>query len=155
MFSFVFALLSSYTAPVSPPAIRIRKQILEAMMAHAGADQTKECCGLLAGKNQTITKIFSAQNIAPSPATSYEIAPPELFRFMREMRDTQRDFLGIYHSHPTTDNAPSPTDVARAYYPDVAYFILSPLATAPNPVRAFRIRDAHASEVSIEIIDQI
>lgn len=121
-------------------------------MHHARADASKECCGLLAGTNQTITKIFPAENASPTPATAYEIAPRQLFEFMREIRAAHLDFLGIYHSHPTSDNSPSPTDIARAYYPDVAYFILSPLPAAPSPIRAFSIHNAHATELQIEII---
>lgn len=120
------------------------------MMDHARSDQTKECCGLLAGRSSTITKILAAANAAPNPATSYEISPRELFAMMKQMRAAHLDFLGLYHSHPTTENAPSPTDIERAYYPDVAYFILSPVAGAANPVRAFHIRNHTVTELSIE-----
>ena len=49
--------------------------------------------------------------------------------------------LGQYHSHLATENVPSPTDIEQAGYPDQAYFIVSPRPDAPNPVRAFSIRD--------------
>lgn len=121
------------------------------MLDHARSDASKECCGLLAGRNATITKIFAAANAAPNPATSYEIAPPELFAMMRQMRAAHLDFLGIYHSHPSTENAPSPTDIERAYYPDIAYFILSPSAAVSRPVRAFHIRNHTVTELTVEL----
>ena len=68
----------------------------------------------------------------------YEIAPEELFRLMREIRAAGLEFLGIYHSHPNGKNEPSPRDIERAYYPEAAYFILSPLPDTVRPVRAFR-----------------
>ncbi len=60
--------------------------------------------------------------------------------------------LGIYHSHPGGENVPSATDVERAYYPDVAYFIVSPGLDAPRPIRAFSIRDGVATELDIKIV---
>jgi len=60
--------------------------------------------------------------------------------------------MGIYHSHPNGDNTPSARDIERAYYPDVAYFILSPRHDAPNPVRAFTIQNGKAVEVDIQIV---
>ena len=136
-----------------PGSIRVQKKILEAMLAHARVDESRECCGLLAGKKETISKIFSGGNVAAQPATTYEIAPSELFDFMKQMRAAQLDFLGIYHSHPTTENEPSPTDVARAYYPNVAYFILSPRAGAVKPVRAFTIANGAVTELKIDVVD--
>ena len=59
--------------------------------------------------------------------------------------------MGIYHSHPNGDNKPSPRDIAQAYYPDVAYFILSPRKDMAKPIRAFSIRDGNAVELDIQI----
>jgi proteasome lid subunit RPN8/RPN11 len=139
-------------------SIQIQNEILAAMMDHARSDLAKECCGLLAGRHSRITKIFAATNASPDPSKSYEIAPLELFAHMRAIRAAHLDFLGIYHSHPSGDNAPSRTDIARAYYPDVAYFILSPSASAPpatvtaHPVRAFEIKNATVTELEIQIV---
>jgi len=69
---------------------------------------------------------------------------------MREIRSQNLELLAIYHSHPTTENTPSPTDVARAYYPEAAYIIVSPQSQAP--IRAFQIRANQFSELSIEPI---
>lgn len=112
----------------------------------------QECCGLLAGHDGEITCLFPATNAAINPATSYEIALPELFQLMREIRAAGLEMLGIYHSHPNGKNEPSPRDIAWAYYPDVAYFIISPLPEAPRPVRAFSIRDGGVTELEIQIV---
>jgi len=68
---------------------------------------------------------------------------------MREIRSAGLQLLGIYHSHPHGANEPSRTDVERAYYPDAAYFIISPHAHAEQPVRAFAIRDGVVSELQV------
>jgi proteasome lid subunit RPN8/RPN11 len=96
-----------------------------------------------------VTAIFPAGNLQGS-ASEYEIAPEELFRFFRQMRAAGLEHLGIYHSHPAGENLPSTRDIERAYYPDVAYFIVSPRADARQPVRAFSIRDGVVAELEVE-----
>jgi proteasome lid subunit RPN8/RPN11 len=126
----------------------VRTQLLEG--ARAGA--TLECCGLVAGRDSVITHAFPAANVAANPATSYEIAPEQLFRLMREIRNAGLEMLGIYHSHPNGPNVPSPRDIDRAYYPGAAYFIVSPLGDASQPVRAFSIRDGRTTELGVQIV---
>jgi [CysO sulfur-carrier protein]-S-L-cysteine hydrolase len=110
-----------------------------------------ECCGLLAGRGEVISVILPARESTQS-ASAYEVSPGELFSLFRRMRDEHLEHLGIYHSHPRGENSPSASDVALAYYPDAAYFILSPQEGAPRPVRAFRIADGRWSELTIQPI---
>ncbi|MGB6482163.1 MAG: M67 family metallopeptidase [Candidatus Acidiferrales bacterium] len=131
------------------PIVRIRREILSAMREEASKAPTQECCGVLAGRDGIITHIFPATNALAS-ATAYEIAPQELFRAMKEIRAAKLHMRGIYHSHPVGENRPSRSDVERAFYPDTPYFILSPLPDAPQPVRAFSIRDSQVTELKIE-----
>jgi len=133
-------------------AIQIREDILSGLLNDARREPLAECCGLLAGREGVITRIFPAVNAAAIPATSYEIAPMELFRLTREIRAASLELCGIYHSHPNGKNEPSSRDIESAYYPDAAYFIVSPLAGAPRPVRAFSIRDGRATELEIEVV---
>jgi [CysO sulfur-carrier protein]-S-L-cysteine hydrolase len=112
----------------------------------------KESCGLLAGSNGVITRAFRAKNESAQPDTAYEIAPEELFRLMREIRAAGLELLGIYHSHPAGENAPSSRDIERAYYPDAAYFILTTRLDAQKSIRAFSIRDGRVSELDIQIV---
>jgi proteasome lid subunit RPN8/RPN11 len=129
--------------------ISIRREILGCLLEQARRDPTQECCGLLAGRGDVITKAFPAPNALQSD-TAFEIAPAELFRIFRAMRAKGLAHLGIYHSHPVGDNTPSARDIARAYYPDVAYVIVSPREDAAHPVRAFRIREGRAGELRIQ-----
>ena len=134
--------------------IRIRADILEEMIRHARREPEIECCGLLAGRDGVITKIFPAENALHS-STAYEIAPQELFLFFRRIREEDGlEHLGHYHSHPRTENFPSERDIEQACYPDEAYFIISPLPSAAHPARAFLIRDGKVQELKIEITCQ-
>ncbi|MHB8541650.1 MAG: M67 family metallopeptidase [Candidatus Acidiferrales bacterium] len=133
------------------PAIHIQNDILAQLREEAAKMPEQECCGLLAGRGGFITRILPARNALDS-ATAYEIAPEELFRLMRQIRAEDLEMMGIYHSHPRGENRPSSRDIACAYYPETPYFILSPLAGAAQPVRAFSIRDSRVAELQIEII---
>jgi proteasome lid subunit RPN8/RPN11 len=130
----------------------VAQRVVETMLAEARRDPGIECCGLLAGRDGAISRIFSATNTAENPATSYEVAPKEIFERMREMRADGIEMLGIYHSHPNGRNEPSPRDISQAYYSEAAYFIVSPLDGGPNSVRAFSIRDGRVTELEIQVI---
>jgi len=129
-------------------SVRVRADILEEMLLHARREPQTECCGLLAGRDGAITAIFPATNALAS-ATTYEIAPRELFALFRTLSKKGLTHLGQYHSHLSSDNFPSPSDIEQAGYPDHAYFIISLLADAPKPVRAFSIQDGSVRELEI------
>jgi proteasome lid subunit RPN8/RPN11 len=141
-----------YRLAVVPDSIRIDAAVLRSLRAEAQQVPRHECCGLLAGRDGVIIHAYPARNVASDSATQYEIAPEELFPLMREMRGAGLQLLGIYHSHPHGANEPSRTDIARAYYPDAAYFIISPLPHAEKPVRAFSIRDGKVSDLQISVV---
>jgi proteasome lid subunit RPN8/RPN11 len=135
-----------------PQEIRVRAEIVEEMLRIARSEPRLECCGLLAGIGGVITKIFPAKNALASP-TAYDVAPQELFQLFRRIREEGLEHLGIYHSHPTTENVPSPRDIELAAYPNEAYFIISLLPAAPRPVRAFSIREAIVRELEIIVAE--
>ena len=125
--------------------------VLERLLEEARRNRRAECCGLLAGKEKIISEVLPARNQLGS-ATAYEIAPEDLFRLFKQMRAAGLEHLGIYHSHPVGDNAPSPADIERAFYPDAAYLIVSPGAMPGRAVRAFRIREGLVEELEIRAV---
>jgi [CysO sulfur-carrier protein]-S-L-cysteine hydrolase len=131
--------------------IRVKNEVLKQMADHVLQEPQLECCGLLAGSARVITRAITTTN-ARASATEYAIAPKELFQSMREIRAGGLELMGIYHSHPNGENKPSARDIDEAYYPDVAYFILSPRKDTAAPVRAFSIRDGKAAELNVQIV---
>jgi proteasome lid subunit RPN8/RPN11 len=131
--------------------IQVCPEIVEGMLRHARNEPGTECCGLLAGLGGVITRIFPAKNALASP-TAYEIAPQELFQLFRRMREEGLEHLGHYHSHPASENVPSPRDIEMAGYPNEAYFIISPQPGVERPVRAFSIRDGGVEELEIVVV---
>src|SRR3954453_2270977 len=131
------------------------------MIAHALTTPTLECCGLLSGKNGTITRLFQTPNVAENKGVRYEAAPLDARRILEEIDGAGEQHLGIYHSHPNSPSYPSATDRKLAAY-DVAYFVIS-LKTRSKPnVRAFRLckesptdEEAVVREESVEIVDAV
>lgn len=126
--------------------------MLEALIDHARQDPKRECCGFLAGRAGTITRVYPAENVAIKPVTNYEVATKEIVHLTRAMRAAGLEMLGIYHSHPNGKGEPSETDIATVSYPDVAYFIISPVLEVETPVRAFSIRDGQVAESEMIVV---
>jgi proteasome lid subunit RPN8/RPN11 len=127
------------------------------LLAHASETDPAECCGLIAGSDdEQARSIYSLRNMASNPNVAYEAAPEDLFAAQRQMRDRGEQLIGIYHSHPGSEEpAPSETDVRLAYYPQAVYFIIG--LAGPRPVmRAFRIIecDQRWEPVEYEIADE-
>ncbi len=124
--------------------------------AHLTAHRPEEACGLLAGRAERVEKIYLITNVAQSP-TRYEMAPAEVYAAILEMEAKDWELLGIFHSHPAGPAAPSPTDVAEAYYPDSAYLIFSPAPAGVEPdgwqARAFEIRGGAARDLPLTVVD--
>ncbi|MCL4524076.1 MAG: M67 family metallopeptidase [Acidobacteria bacterium] len=125
--------------------MRIKKETFKRMAEEARKSPQQECCGLLAGRDGVISEIFPAKNALES-ATEFEIAPAELFRIFRAIREAGLEHLGIYHSHPRGPATPSARDVERAFYPEAAYFVIA------GETRAFEIRDGKVEELRIKIV---
>ena len=129
----------------------IEKRYLEEMVAHARAEAPNECCGILAGADGRVVKLYQATNAEHSPYR-YNLEPKELLQIWREVEGKGWEFLGIYHSHTFSEAYPSPTDVRLAAWPEAYYLIVS-LADAANPVlRVFRINDGQVKEEELQVL---
>jgi len=136
------------------PTIRLLREHLDAMIAHAREVAPAECCGLIGGHaTQTARTIYRLRNVTANPEHAYEAAPEELFTAQRQMRERGEELLAIYHSHPrAVDPSPSQTDVRLAYYPSATYLIVGLGGTEPA-IKAFSIseREQRWQQVEYEI----
>jgi len=129
--------------------------MVEEIVEHARAGLPDEACGIVSGTGATATRFHPAVNGDASPFR-YSIESRDLLRIVTDIDDAGEDLLAIYHSHTRSAAYPSRTDVDLAFYPGVAYLIVS-LADRDTPeIRAFLIsRDAppedQISEVPVEI----
>jgi proteasome lid subunit RPN8/RPN11 len=81
--------------------------------------------------------MYEVKNADGSRAT-YSVAPEEQLEVFREIAREHLEMVAIYHSHPDTIPFPSERDVRLAFYPDVAYIIIS-LKDGETVVKGFRI----------------
>jgi len=109
------------------------------MIAHARELDPYECCGILAGKNGTVTEIYRITNIVAldgaeklssfdpakaahlerlSPAERAEIAfvmdMQDFSAAKKDIRNKELDLQVVYHSHPHDPARPSVTDIKIA-----------------------------------------
>lgn len=131
-------------------AVRICASVMHAMREHARSSAPKECCGLLAGPGNAVTRAWPLANALDSEREFFA-DPAELIAVLRVLRGEGLKHLGIYHSHPSSVNFPSCRDVEMAFYPYCAHFIIAPSAPPERQVRAFTIVDGRVTELAIEI----
>jgi len=82
----------------------------------------EEACGILAGVDQHVSKVFPATNTLHSPVR-FRIEPKEQLDIFNQMDEMGWELLAIYHSHPSGPEHPSITDIQEAYYPEASYLI--------------------------------
>lgn len=120
-------------------ALSIPKQILDDLVAHARELDPYECCGFLAGTNNTVTRLYRIKNVVSldgaaqaasfddakiehlsrlSPEERAEIAfimdAQEMFQAVKDMRKQGLTLQVVYHSHPHDPARPSVTDIKIA-----------------------------------------
>jgi [CysO sulfur-carrier protein]-S-L-cysteine hydrolase len=131
--------------------MRIARDMLDEIVAHAREDAPNECCGLIAGADGLATRVYRARNEFASP-TRFNVHPQDLIRITTEIEDGREELVGIYHSHPRSEAFPSQTDVnLAANWPDPLWLICS-LADSEPVVRAFSIRDGKVEEVQLDVV---
>lgn len=118
------------------------------MTAYVDAHAPLEACGLLAGRDSRVEKIFFVRNQAQSPVR-YVMDPLEQLHALEWIDDHGMDLLGIFHSHPTGPETVSPTDIAEAAYA-VTYVILARMDDEWR-ARGFWIENDEYRKVTLQI----
>lgn len=137
----------------------IRRDLVDAMVAHARRDHPDEACGLLVGPEggDRAERIIPMLNAARSP-TYYQFDEHEWLRVYRELQAADEDVVVVYHSHTATEAYPSRTDVNRA--DEYALFLASPhyvLISTRDPgqheLRSYRIVEGVVTEEPVDVVE--
>jgi len=121
----------------------------DAMLIHVKNNASLEACGLLAGKNNSVEKVFLITNQAQSPVR-FRMDPTEQLNALEWIDSNGLDLLAIFHSHPAGPETVSATDIEEAAYP-VVNIIWSP-NNGSWQAHGFRIEDGRATKVELQIV---
>ncbi|MGJ7440904.1 Mov34/MPN/PAD-1 family protein [Aquipuribacter sp. MA13-6] len=133
--------------------LRLRRDLLESVLAHARRDHPDEACGVIAGPagSDDAVRLVPMLNAARSP-TFYEFDTAELLALYRDMDDRDEEPVVVYHSHTATEAAPSRTDIALASEPGAHYLLVSTRSDL-DEVRSWRIVDGEATEEPVQVVE--
>jgi len=136
-----------------PQELQLSRADWETMRADAAQQAPLEACGLLAGEIlgaiYRTTAVIPATNMLRSPVR-FQIDPQEHWQAFQQIGAHGWELVGVYHSHPLGPDAPSPTDVAQAYYPEVVHLIWSG-RTGQWECRGFLIQTSSVQEIALRI----
>jgi len=132
----------------------IRRELVEAMVAHARRDHPDEACGVIAGPADLgrPERLVPMLNAARSP-TFYEFDSADLLALYREMDARDEVPVVIYHSHTATEAYPSRTDVSYAGEPDAHYVLISTRDPERHEFRSYRIVDGAVTEEPVQVVE--
>jgi [CysO sulfur-carrier protein]-S-L-cysteine hydrolase len=152
---------------VLPAALR------DQLVREAELANPSEACGMLAGHQMTVERVFPVRNSAeeieaeravfrdratgvPSAgraAVHYYMDPRDQLRVYNELDALELDLVGYYHSHTHTEARPSATDIRLATDLQAVYLLVGLEDPARPSVRAWRIAKADPADETGELVE--
>ncbi len=111
--------------------IHIPAPLLAQITVAAEAAYPKECCGLLAGRDDgsggvRVTRVEPSPNLAEGDQRDSFLVDPKIqFDLMRDLGDGPERIIGHYHSHPDHPARPSERDRQSVFYPEHIWVIVA------------------------------
>ena len=128
--------------------MRISYRAARQIADHAARHNPEEVCGLLAGSENRITKVFPISNIADAPETSYRLQPAEQLQAIKQIDADGLKWIGVYHSHPRSRPIPSPADIQQASDDSLLHLIVSLRHSKPK-LKLWRIQATAAAPIEL------
>jgi proteasome lid subunit RPN8/RPN11 len=135
--------------------MKISRELLDELIAHALEDPENEVCGVVAmeavepGAGRAL-RVLRARNRFASPL-KFEIEPKELLALSNAC-DELGELGAIYHSHVRSAPYPSQTDINfAANWPGVEWVIVGLAAHEAPEVRSYLIEHGQVREVALEV----
>ena len=152
---------------VFPEALR------QELIAHAREGEPDEICGMLAGRDGRVERVFRVRNTADEVTAEsgvfrdratgvaapgrrtvhYYMDPRDQLRVYNEIDDLGLDLIGYYHSHTHSEARPSPTDIRLATDLASFYVLVSLTDQTHPPVRAWRITKTDPQDELGEVVE--
>jgi [CysO sulfur-carrier protein]-S-L-cysteine hydrolase len=144
--------------PSLTAVLKIAREHVEAMIAHAREDHPDEACGVIVGPegSDVATRLVRMINADRSP-TFFRFDPQEQFELYKGMDAAGEEIVVVYHSHTSTEAYPSRTDITLASEPQAHYVLVSTAESAasdgPISVRSYRIVDGVVTEEEVDVTE--
>jgi proteasome lid subunit RPN8/RPN11 len=144
--------------------IYLDKENLKQLIEHVKKEVPYEVCGILAGEiiqhsannvERKVTKVYAMTNVSEKPEVCYFMDPKEQIKVIKEIRNSGKELVGIYHSHPDTSAYPSARDVELAFYPEASYVIVSLKEKDKPCIRSFEIKEGKIVEEEVKIVNSV
>jgi proteasome lid subunit RPN8/RPN11 len=107
--------------------LRLPGALADEIRRHGEAAYPAECCGAMVGRvdgaAKEVLRLSPAVNRRTDDPHRYLIAPDDLRRLEREVREAGQEIVGYYHSHPDHPARPSAFDAEHAW-PWYSYLIV-------------------------------
>jgi proteasome lid subunit RPN8/RPN11 len=107
--------------------LRLPGALADEIRRHGEAAYPAECCGAMVGRAEgaakEVLRLSPAVNRRTDDPRRYLIAPDDLRRLEREVREAGQEIVGYYHSHPDHPARPSAFDAEHAW-PWYSYLIV-------------------------------
>ena len=134
--------------------LRIRRDLVDAMVEHARRDHPDEACGVLAGPvgSERPERFIEMTNAERSP-NFYRFDSMEDIRLERELDSRDEERVVIYHSHTATEAYPSRTDLSYASEPGAHYVLVSTRDEDTTEFRSYRITDGVVTEEPVSVVE--
>ena len=133
--------------------LEIPSNIFGRMVVQAKAEAPIEACGILAGSDGKVAKLYKMTNV-DNRSDHFLMEPKEQFAVVKDIRAAGLEMLAIYHSHPQTPASLSAEDIRLALAPDMIYVIVSHQDAKRPDVKGFFIEDDMATEVPVRILEE-
>lgn len=132
--------------------LKIPSDIFRQIVEQARVEAPVEACGILAGNDGKVEKLYEMTNIDKS-SDHFMMEPKEQFAVVKDIRSSGLKMLAIYHSHPSTPARPSQEDIRLAFTPGVTYVIVSLQDSNCPCAKGFLIENGSITEVPVKIVD--
>lgn len=120
--------------------LKVPKEILDAVLAHAQKGFPLEVCGILSGVDGKVMGHHLMTNTDQSNE-HFMMDPKEQFAVIKELRRKGWDMVAIYHSHPESPARPSQEDIRLALTPHVSHLIVSLMDREAPVAKSYKITD--------------
>jgi proteasome lid subunit RPN8/RPN11 len=140
-------------------SIRISAALLESIRREGELGYPGECCGVLAGRageTREVLRLVPLVNRRTDDPHRYLIGPEDLQRVEAELRRTDLEVLGFYHSHPDHPAAPSGFDAEHAW-PWYSYVIVGVNRGKAGETTSWRLADDRSAMMpeSLDVFSEV